>query len=109
MVLPSRTLLDPRRDVDGERTHPPHDVGDALRPEPARDEESLRGEPVRRGGIEPHSRPTGDARDERVEEEIIDDVPARVRGDVDAGTRADRLDRPPRPAAAVVRLLVAVE
>src|SRR5215510_3651673 len=111
MILPSRALLDPGRDVDRERAERAHHVAHALRPEAAGDEEPSRREAGGRRGLECDARAPRAASDEAVDQEIVHEgrEPPRLGDDVGARGGADRLDDAPRPAAAVVWVLVAVE
>src|SRR5439155_865241 len=109
MVLPSGAGLHPGRDVDGEGPQRAHHLGHRVGAEAARHEQAGGGQPGRPSGVE---RDAGTARlagDEAVEQEIVGRIARGEGGEIGARARADRLDRPPAPAPAVVGVFVAVE
>src|SRR5947199_9177554 len=109
MILPSRALLDARGDVDAERPDAPHRVRDGLQAKTPGDEQPLGGHTLEVDARERHAGPAGQPFDPRVDEDVVRRIFRRDRRHVVAGAQPERLDRAPRPAPAVDRVLVAVE
>src|SRR5207244_2614733 len=109
MILPSRALLDARGDVDAERTDAPHRIRDGLQAKTPGDEQPLGGHTLEVDAREWRAGPAGQPFDPRVDEDVVRRIFRRDRRHVVAGAQPERLDRAPRPAPAVDRVLVAVE
>src|SRR5436309_10152137 len=109
MVLPSGAGLHPGRDVDGEGPQRAHHLGHRVGAEAARHEQAGGGQPGRPSRVERDAGAARLAGDEAVEQKIVGRIARGEGGEIGARARADRLDRPPAPAAAVVGVLHAVE